>query len=321
MISSVATETDLSGCRGALGGRVLVAVGVAVSLRLLTRRPTPSRLGSRRLKALAGAPSPSFGFSPFLLLSEEEKFPLSFSGGLGVVESPASSWWSGVASWSEEEVFLESVRHDIREGVAPVGRDHIAMQVAVAIRSCRDPVARRDKLLSRRAALSQQGCRGTLPCHDNLVVATRLPDVTFLSRLPYPSQWDRDGLGGRDKICAIRSGTGVCRSLTSWSVRGVGWFCLWALNLVEVRGGLACGETSFSRGCSVSLVVTPGCSFPTLWRSGMLVLVSWLAFQQGPSVTCRRALLLLLGTHASSVVASSLVLRLGSSSTCSSVWV
>ncbi|MQM01437.1 hypothetical protein Taro_034195 [Colocasia esculenta] len=26
----------------------------------------------------------------------------------------------------------------------------------------------------------------------------------------------------------------------------------------------------FSHGCSVSLVVTPGCSFPTLWRSGML---------------------------------------------------
>ncbi|MQL73000.1 hypothetical protein Taro_005347, partial [Colocasia esculenta] len=26
----------------------------------------------------------------------------------------------------------------------------------------------------------------------------------------------------------------------------------------------------FSRGCSVSLVVTPGCSFLTAWRSGML---------------------------------------------------
>ncbi|MQL83968.1 hypothetical protein Taro_016475, partial [Colocasia esculenta] len=32
-------------------------------------------------------------------------------------------------------------------------------------------------------------------------------------------------------------------SLTSWSVRGVGWFCLWALDLVEVRGGCAYGET------------------------------------------------------------------------------
>ncbi|MQL76600.1 hypothetical protein Taro_008991 [Colocasia esculenta] len=136
---------------------------------------------------------------------------------------------------------------------------------------------------------------------------------------------------------------------------------------------------SFSRGCSVSLMVTPGCSFPTSWRSGMLgacvvrlwshvvapvfrellclggcvprccfrivfdsagsagvvfgptlvmgrgitqfcyfflllwlvrdwlsllslvreahppTLFRWLAFQQGPSVSCMRALLLLLG--------------------------
>ncbi|MQL75788.1 hypothetical protein Taro_008149 [Colocasia esculenta] len=36
---------------------------------------------------------------------------------------------------------------------------------------------------------------------------------------------------------------------------GPGWFYLWALDLVEVRGGRASGETSFSRGCSVSLVV------------------------------------------------------------------
>ncbi|MQM07193.1 hypothetical protein Taro_040030, partial [Colocasia esculenta] len=33
---------------------------------------------------------------------------------------------------------------------------------------------------------------------------------------------------------AVHGGTGVCSSLTSWSVRGAGWFCLWALNLVEV---------------------------------------------------------------------------------------
>ncbi|MQL93004.1 hypothetical protein Taro_025630 [Colocasia esculenta] len=37
----------------------------------------------------------------------------------------------------------------------------------------------------------------------------------------------------------------------------------------------------------------------------------WLAFQQGPSVNRRRALLLLLGAHAASVVASSLMLCLG----------
>ncbi|MQM18205.1 hypothetical protein Taro_051193, partial [Colocasia esculenta] len=31
----------------------------------------------------------------------------------------------------------------------------------------------------------------------------------------------------------VCGGTGVCSSLTSWSVRGAGWFCLWALDLVE----------------------------------------------------------------------------------------
>ncbi|MQM08664.1 hypothetical protein Taro_041521 [Colocasia esculenta] len=33
---------------------------------------------------------------------------------------------------------------------------------------------------------------------------------------------------------AIRGGTVGCSSLTSWRVRGAGWFCLWALDLVEV---------------------------------------------------------------------------------------
>ncbi|MQM20595.1 hypothetical protein Taro_053619 [Colocasia esculenta] len=55
----------------------------------------------------------------------------------------------------------------------------------------------------------------------------------------------------------------------------------------EVQGGFACRPSTlwrsevavpvvrrcFSRGCSVSIVVTPGCSFPTSWRSGMLVFV------------------------------------------------
>ncbi|MQL74704.1 hypothetical protein Taro_007070, partial [Colocasia esculenta] len=71
---------------------------------------------------------------------------------------------------------------------------------------------------------------------------------------------------------AIRGSIVVCVSLTSWRVRGPGCFCLWALVLVEVCGGRVCGETSFSRGCSVSLVVTPVCAFLTSWRSGKAVL-------------------------------------------------
>ncbi|MQL88191.1 hypothetical protein Taro_020753 [Colocasia esculenta] len=59
----------------------------------------------------------------------------------------------------------------------------------------------------------------------------------------------------------------------------------WAAVVVsEVESGSACGPStlwrsevvmpvvrcSFSRGCLVSLMVTPGCSFSTSWRSGML---------------------------------------------------
>ncbi|MQL82135.1 hypothetical protein Taro_014592 [Colocasia esculenta] len=52
----------------------------------------------------------------------------------------------------------------------------------------------------------------------------------------------------------------VCSSMTSWHVQGPGWFCLWALDLVEVRGIRASGVTSVSRGCSVFLVVhAEGC--------------------------------------------------------------
>ncbi|MQM21810.1 hypothetical protein Taro_054855 [Colocasia esculenta] len=59
-------------------------------------------------------------------------------------------------------------------------------------------------------------------------------------------------------------------SLTSWCVQGPGWFCLWALDLVEVEVAVPGGETSFSLCCLVSPGVTPGCSFPTSRRSGML---------------------------------------------------
>ncbi|MQM23242.1 hypothetical protein Taro_056305 [Colocasia esculenta] len=47
----------------------------------------------------------------------------------------------------------------------------------------------------------------------------------------------------------------------------------------------------------------------------------WLDLQQGPSVSFRRVLRLLLGARAVSVVVVSLVLRLGSFSACVSVWV
>ncbi|MQL73428.1 hypothetical protein Taro_005776, partial [Colocasia esculenta] len=69
---------------------------------------------------------------------------------------------------------------------------------------------------------------------------------------------------------AVCGGTGVCFP-NFVLCPGSKVVLLVALDLVEVRGSHPGGETSVSRGCSVSLVVTPGCSFPTSWRSGMLV--------------------------------------------------
>ncbi|MQL76284.1 hypothetical protein Taro_008673 [Colocasia esculenta] len=81
--------------------------------------------------------------------------------------------------------------------------------------------------------------------------------------------------------------------------------------LVEVWNGGACVVRLWSH------VVAP--MFRELLVS-TVVCRGWLAFQQGPSVSCRRVLLLLLGARAMSVVAVSLVLRLDSSSACTSVW-
>ncbi|MQM20520.1 hypothetical protein Taro_053541 [Colocasia esculenta] len=78
---------------------------------------------------------------------------------------------------------------------------------------------------------------------------------------------------------AVSASMGFVR-LASWALFSD--FC--SAGSLGVQGGSVCGPStlwrsevavpmvrhSFSRGCSVSLVVTPGCSFPTLWRSGML---------------------------------------------------
>ncbi|MQL74587.1 hypothetical protein Taro_006951 [Colocasia esculenta] len=99
-------QSDLSGRRGAPEGHVLVAVLVAVAIRFVSRRPTPSRSGGRRLKALAGSPFPFFGsFS----------FPSSSPRGKAFPSPAVGSWWrwrlvwsSGLASRSEKEAVMAS---------------------------------------------------------------------------------------------------------------------------------------------------------------------------------------------------------------------
>ncbi|MQL87852.1 hypothetical protein Taro_020401 [Colocasia esculenta] len=57
-------------------------------------------------------------------------------------------------------------------------------------------------------------------------------------------------------------------------------------------------------------MVVPKKGTSTLLARPCRVSIRWLAFQQGPSMSCRRVLLLLLGVRAASEVAGSLVLRL-----------
>ncbi|MQM01473.1 hypothetical protein Taro_034226 [Colocasia esculenta] len=69
--------------------------------------------------------------------------------------------------------------------------------------------------LALRWFQSHVGRSGVGPQLDRAVV---IPDCCF----------------GNPFLGAVCGGTVGCSSLTSWRVRGAGWFCLWALDLVEV---------------------------------------------------------------------------------------
>ncbi|MQM22367.1 hypothetical protein Taro_055417, partial [Colocasia esculenta] len=65
--------------------------------------------------------------SPSLLLAEVERLPPSYSGGLAMVESPASSWGSGGASWSEEEVGYHDTREKATGNLSHSGSDRLVI--------------------------------------------------------------------------------------------------------------------------------------------------------------------------------------------------
>ncbi|MQM11943.1 hypothetical protein Taro_044855, partial [Colocasia esculenta] len=75
---------------------------------------------------------------------------------------------------------------------------------------------------------------------------------------------------------AVRGGTDECVSLTSWRVRGLGCFCLWALDLVEVWDGGACvvrlwSHVVASASCLTLLVLRESCvARPWLWVMALL---------------------------------------------------
>ncbi|MQL87244.1 hypothetical protein Taro_019785 [Colocasia esculenta] len=147
-----AGQSDLSGCCGAQGGRVLVAVWAAITIRLVSRCPALSCSGGRRLKALAGSPFPSFPFFPSLLLSEEESFPLRRSGGSGLAERWRFVRSSGASPWERGGGRKLVVKTPLWHLGDP-GMEHPAIGLPDDVATA-EHVATSEEALPRSAALS-----------------------------------------------------------------------------------------------------------------------------------------------------------------------
>ncbi|MQM16823.1 hypothetical protein Taro_049784, partial [Colocasia esculenta] len=126
-------------------------------------------------------------------------------------------------------------------------------------------------------------------------------------------------LGRAAVVCGCVLGCGSLASLylgsLTWSLRCFVSFFVLAGVCRGFASAFCCSGLTLVVGRDVALFASTLLEFLLLW----LVRDWWLDLQQGPSVSCGRVLLLLLGVHAASVVAISLVLRLGSSSACASV--
>ncbi|MQL97214.1 hypothetical protein Taro_029897 [Colocasia esculenta] len=223
-----AGQGDLSGYRGAQVGCVLVTVGAAVAF---------------------GVEVSSF-----------------FSGSWSLEVPTAARAELGAAARSEEvaAVALGSIcgMHDFTAFTMIPSPSDVATAERVAtsekasprsdVTICRGLLSYHDKSLSRRAFSVRPGL---------IVVA---PTVAMVSRRLKGAQQDLVCLGcfrGHSwhvGVSACAPGQGVplgpsggnatgclpafsdrrCSSLTSWSVQGAGWFCLWTLDLVERSGML-----------------------------------------------------------------------------------
>ncbi|MQM11161.1 hypothetical protein Taro_044065, partial [Colocasia esculenta] len=188
-----AWQGDLSGCRGAQVGRVLVAVGAAVALWLVTRRPAPSRFGIRRLKALAGSPFPSFWhFLPFSFSSLRRRGLILLLRWLELGDAGGGS----CGAWSGGEERGGGSRGLVK---VPLGFGSFNFVVAFV------------------------GDHGMwIPSVGLLADVVTTEHIATSEKV---SPWFDATLSQHGWPCSF---------LTSWSVRGAGWFCLWTLNLVEL---------------------------------------------------------------------------------------
>ncbi|MQM22731.1 hypothetical protein Taro_055788, partial [Colocasia esculenta] len=277
-----AGQSDLSGCRSAQSGRVLVMVWVAVAIRLVSRCPAPKaslsgdpavrawRSGDGSCEAVARRHG-----------SEEECGLEVLMGVCMLLLLPPCSPPHGVlvvAFVGDQGMWIP--HRDIREGVAPVGCDLLAAWMAVVIRivsrpSCPSRQGGRDKTWSASGvSVATVGVSACAPGQDVPLGPSggnaAMPCVPALADDPSGGcSWK----GCRACLCQLGFPAHLCQRVL-----------LRAAGVLKVQGGSACGPSTwwrsevvvpvvrqcFSRGCSVSLVVTPGCSFLTSWRSGML---------------------------------------------------
>ncbi|MQM04874.1 hypothetical protein Taro_037678 [Colocasia esculenta] len=81
-------------------------------------------------------------------------------------------------------------------------------------------VGRSQRLAKKRGGL----CVPLLAAYDGGLVALVVTVFHAISEIGFCNPF----------LGAVDGDTRVCSSLTLWSAQGAGWFCLWALDLVEV---------------------------------------------------------------------------------------
>ncbi|MQL94509.1 hypothetical protein Taro_027167, partial [Colocasia esculenta] len=194
--------------------------------------PRPVASWGPKAKSLGQRPFPLFWLFSFLLLPEEEKFPLSSSGGSGLAERRRLVRRGGVSCGAR--------RRRPWRLVAFVG-DHRMWIPSVGLPA--------DVATAERIATSEKASPRTLPRCDLGLVAVALTVAMVSRQLRRARQYlvflvcfrGHDWhVGVCPRASAVRGSTGRCSSLTSWSDRGAGWFCLWALDIVEVQDVGAC---------------------------------------------------------------------------------
>ncbi|MQM08582.1 hypothetical protein Taro_041438 [Colocasia esculenta] len=217
-------QSDLSGCGGAQGGRVLVAVLVAIAIRLVSRRPAPSCSGGRRLKDLVGSPFPFFSFLPFpsplrggklpslairrfglggaaAVRAERCASPLERGGGGKLfVKAPLGFGSSFSVVWGTSGCGILAV--SLPASVATVER------VVTSEERCPGPTrpyrgagGRRNKVTSQPDFSSRQGCcRGVVACRDKLRASGAISVVVATPVFSFARCSTFEGLSARQVV-------------------------------------------------------------------------------------------------------------------------